>query len=267
MLAGWAMDLSDRYILRLFRGLGEVAVYGVGYKFGMVLQVAVVWPFQLAWPAFSFAISRQPGHRETYARTLTYLTAVSVFALLVLSLGARAALPTLVGEAFRDAYPVIPVVALAYAFNGVQYCVSPGVHLAGRTKYLSGLALLAAVANVGLNLVLIPRFGMMGAAWSTALAFLFLALTTAAVSQRVYPIRYEYGRLAKVIVAGVLVYAAASAAMPEQRPLAVGWSLGMPLVAFPVLLWATRFLDDGERGRLGALVRRYAPLAGWGQAG
>ena len=94
-LAGWAMNMSDRYVLRLFSDLSDVAVYGVGYRFGMIVEIMVVFPFQLAWPAISFSISHREGHRETFARALTYLSAVLAYLLLVLSFGTRIGLPAL----------------------------------------------------------------------------------------------------------------------------------------------------------------------------
>ena len=67
-LASWVIDLSDRYVLRIYHDLEQNAIYGVGYKIGMILQMAIVWPFQLAWPAVSFSISKREGHQTTYAR-------------------------------------------------------------------------------------------------------------------------------------------------------------------------------------------------------
>ncbi|MBI3786562.1 MAG: lipopolysaccharide biosynthesis protein [Deltaproteobacteria bacterium] len=259
MLAGWVMDMSDRYFLRLYGSLDEVAVYGVGYKFGMILQVAIVWPFQLAWPAFSFGISKRPGHQQTYARTLTYLMAVQVLAVLGLALLAPVVLPRLLGKAYHDAYRIIPFVALAYACNGIQYCVAPGIHLANRTKQLSVLAMIAAALNIALNLLLIPPFGMFGAAWSTLLAFLFLALTTAFVAQSGYPVPYEYGRLAKLLGAAVLTYIAAQSLNPDSLALAIAWRLALALLIFPLLLLAGGFLVQDERALFGTLVRRWRP--------
>jgi O-antigen/teichoic acid export membrane protein len=157
---------------------------------------------------------------------------------------------------------VIPLVALAYAFNGVYYCLSPGVHIAGRTHYFAGLAVLSAAVNLGLNFLLIPRFGMMGAAWSTVLAFLFLAAATGAVAQRAYPVEYEYARLTKAIAVGALVYVVATSVPPETSALSFAWNLGASLVAFPLLLLSVGFLDERERKQLGRWFRRYAPSFG-----
>lgn len=268
LLAGWVMDLSDRYVLHRFTSLEEVAVYGVGYKLGMVLHLAVVWPFQLAWPAVSFSISHRDGHRETYGRTLTYLAAVMAFGVLAVSLLSRAALPALVGDAYAGAWRVVPLVALGYAFNGVHYCVSPGLHLGGKTRWFPALAGGAAALNLGLTFLLVPRFGAPGAAAATAAAFLGLAAATLALGRRVYPVRYEHGRLARVVAAAALAYFAATRvpaaeSAADLAQLARATLAGLAgLAAFPALLWAAGFFDERERRAVrGWLHRKAAPLA------
>jgi O-antigen/teichoic acid export membrane protein len=256
MLAGWVMDQSDRYLLGRMRGLEEVAVYGVGYKFGSIVDLLVVWPFQLAWPAFSFGISNRAGHRETYARTLTYFTLLLALVLVGVSVLARGGLPILVGERYAAAATVVPLVALAYALNGLHYCVSPGVHLAGRTRVFPWLAAAAAVVNVGMNLLLIPSFGMVGAAWATVLAFAVLSVGTMVVAQRFYPVPYEYGRLARVLGVGAAVWVAAGAMRIEGGVAALALQLGGLVIAFPVLLAMLGFFDASERAAVGRLVER-----------
>jgi O-antigen/teichoic acid export membrane protein len=242
LLASWVMDLSDRWVLRLYTGLSDVAVYAVGYKIGMVLQVAVVWPFQLAWPAVSFSISRREGHRETYSRTVTWLAASMAAAIAALTLLSRVALPALVGRAYGAAYQVVPLVALAYAFNGLHYAFSPGVHLAGRTRWFPPLAVAAAGLNLGLNFLLIPPLGRMGAAWSTAIAFAFFALGTAVLSQRVYPVPYEVGKLVKVAASLALVLWLGTRVPPGGTPFAFAWHIVLGLCGVPALLLATGVL-------------------------
>ncbi len=239
LLASWVMDLSDRWVLRLYTGLSDVAVYAVGYKIGMVMQVALVWPFQLAWPAVSFSISHREGHRETYSRTVTWLTAAMAAAIAGLTLLSRVALPALVGDAYRAAYQVVPLVALAYAFNGLHYAFSPGVHLASRTRWFPPLALAAAGLNLGLNFLLIPPLGRMGAAWATAIAFAGFALGTAVLGQRFYPVPYEYGKLARIAAALVLVLWLGTRVPPDGTPFAFAWHVALGVCGVPALLLAT----------------------------
>ncbi len=256
MLATWAIDMSDRYVLRLYRGLEEIAVYGVGYKIAMVLQMAVVWPFQLAWPAVSFSISKRPDHKASYARVLTYLLLVLAFGWLGLSLLSRTLLTALVGDAYNRAYLMVAPVALAYVFNGVHFCLSPGVHIAGKTRYLTVISGVAAGLNLALNFLVVPRFGSLGAAWATTATFLFIAGATTVLSQRVHPVEHETGRLARIVVAGVSIYALAVAFEPTGALLASLWHLGLATVGFPALLLLMGFATDDERAALRKVLKR-----------
>lgn len=251
-LAAWIMGLSDRYVLRIFVSLDEIAIYAVGYKIGMILHVLFVWPFQLAWPAVSFSISHRQGHQHSYAVVLTYFSLALVSGWLALSLIARPGLELVTGQGYGNAYRIVPWVALGYVFMGIHFCVSPGIHIAEKTKYLPILFGLAAALNLGLNLLIVPRFGFMAAAWSTAVTFLVLAVATALLSQWVYPIQYEYGRLAKLSLVAALVYAAAVALEPQSRALALLWHGGWVFLGFPSLLLGAGFLTTGER----ATIRR-----------
>jgi O-antigen/teichoic acid export membrane protein len=255
MLASWAIDVSDRYFLRLYHGLDAVAVYGVGYKIGMVMELLVVWPFQLAWPAYSFAIASREGHEVTYARTLTYLALALVTLVVILSVSARVIMPVLVGPGYVDAYRVVPLIALAYALNGVHYCVSPGVHLGNRTRYLAFLAGGAALANVGLNVLVVPRWGMLGAAATTVVAFAVLALGTAWIAQRVHPVPYEYDRLGRIVLVGAAAWVVGMVWTAEGLA-AGGLQLVATLAVFPLGLWLTGFVRDDEREALRVLVAR-----------
>ena len=257
VLATWTMNMSDRYVLRLFSDLSDVAVYGVGYKFGMIVEIMVVFPFQLAWPAISFSMSHREGHRETYARALTYLSAVLAYVLLVVSFSTRIALPALVGEAYGDAYRVVPLVALACCFNGIQYCVSPGIIIAGKTRFLTLTIVAGAGLNLGLNFLLIPRWGMMGAAWATAGSFLLVAILIGAVAQRFYPVDYDYRRLAKIVGCALLVFLVGLQIPPDGSVGSVLWHVAFGVAAFPLALLFTGFLEDDERSTLRELWRHY----------
>ncbi|MEM7349859.1 MAG: oligosaccharide flippase family protein [Acidobacteriota bacterium] len=250
MLATWVIDMSDRYVLRLYTSLEEIAVYGVGYKIGMVLQMAIVWPFQLAWPAVSFSISKRSDHLQSYARVLTYLLAALTFGWLGLALLSRAGLTALVGENYAEAYRLVLPVALAYVFNGIHFCLNPGVHIAGHTRYLSLISGLAAGLNLGLNFLVVPHYGVLGAAWTTAATFLFIAVATAVLSQRVYPVPHEVGRLIKVVLAGAIIYAAAVTFEPQGLITGLLWHFAWAAVGFPALLVASGFLDQEERAAL-----------------
>jgi len=98
------------------------------------------------------------------------------------------------------------MIAMGYMFNGIYYCVAPGIHLVGKTKYLPLLVVGASLSNVISNVLLIPEFGMIRAAWATTLSFAILAISTSLFSNAVYPIKYEHMRITKVLIAGLISY-------------------------------------------------------------
>ena len=71
--------------------------------------------------------------------------------------------------------------------------------------------------NIGLNVLLIPRYGIMGAAYANGVAYAAQAAIAYHFSQRFYPVRYEAGRLARVVVAAIVAYAVGRA-LPAMEP-------------------------------------------------
>ncbi len=256
MLATWVIDLSDRYVLRLYHDLEDIAVYGVGYKIGTVIYMAIVWPFQLAWPAVSFSISHREQHTETYARVLTYLSFMLVAGWLAIALTARVALTPLVGEAYAGAYLLVAPVALGYLFNGIHFCLSPGIHIAGKTRQLTVISGAAAALNLGLNFLIVPRYGPVGAAWTTMATFLAIATATTVLSQRAYPVQHEVARLVKIAAAGAGVFALAVAFEPAGLLPGLAWHLGLVALGFPALLALLGFFNSEEQQALKSWLRR-----------
>lgn len=263
-ITGWVITMADRYVLRYYGALEDVAVYGVGYKIGMVLQMGVVWPFQLAWPAVAFSISKRLGHQETYARVLTYLSAALALGTLGLSLVSRVGLTAFAGPSYGRAHEVVPWVALAYAFAGVQFCLAPGIHLSGQTRKLPRYSLIGALLNLGLNFLWVPSYGMMGSTWATTVAYFYLAASTAWLSHKSYPVAWEYGRILRIVIAGGLIYTIGTLWSPRELVLAILWQIFLTAVAFPASLLATGFLTDGERGRILSWLEKAGHLiSGW----
>ncbi|MCG8460318.1 MAG: polysaccharide biosynthesis C-terminal domain-containing protein, partial [Holophagales bacterium] len=259
-ITGWVITMADRYVLRFYGSLEEVAVYGVGYKIGMIMQMGLVWPFQLAWPAVAYSIAKRQGHRRTFSRVLTYLSFFMMVGILGLSLMSHAGLDDFAGPSYARSYEVVPLVALAYSFAGVQFCLSPGVHIAGKTQYLTLFSVVGAILNLGLNFLLVPEHGMIGATWATAISYAFLALTTAFLAQKVYWLPIERSRLLRIVAGGAAVFAIGW--WIEIFPGLVAsltWQLFLAIAVFPALMLATGFLRPGERRFIASWYARLTP--------
>jgi O-antigen/teichoic acid export membrane protein len=234
-------NLADRKILDLFVTRGEVGLYQMGYNFGQGVKFATS-AFEPAWGPFVYAQLGRPGAPTTLARVAGHVFAFFTWAALTVAIlgGDLLTLLTPRNPAFRAAAPVIPVVALAYLLHGVFLLTSIGIGIEKRARYYPLVTGAAAATNVAANFALIPRLGMMGAAWATVLSYAVMALVGFAISRRLFPIPYELGRgLAAAAVAAALYgfsFFVPAALWPR---LAVELAL---VGAYPLILLATGFL-------------------------
>lgn len=216
-------NLADRKILDLFVSRADVGLYQMGYQLGTAVKFPLS-AFEPAWGPFLYAEIGKPDAPRTIARLAT--VAFAVFALCatgVAVLGSEAlTLLTPYSPAFRAAAPVIPVVAGAYLLHGVFLLTSVGIGVSKRARYYPMITAVAAVVNVAANFLLIPRFGLMGAAWATLASYAAMAGMGAVISQRLYAIPFETERLVWLAAGGLAVFAGGRLGPAAFAP-AIAW--------------------------------------------
>lgn len=216
------MAVGDRFILSWLKTTpADIGVYSIGATFGLA-QKLFLSAFEYAWAPFYYATSREPDARRVFAVVTTY--AFAALALMTAGLSAIASdlLPLMLHDEFpkyASAPAVIPGIAIGVLLQGVYLLTSIGLNITKNTQYYPVSTGAAAAASVALNLVLIPRYGILGAAWANAAAYGVQAVVAYRFSQRLYPVDYEWGRVARVTVAALLGYAAARL-IPPMPPLA-----------------------------------------------
>jgi O-antigen/teichoic acid export membrane protein len=249
-LALWAINFIDRFFVAVFKGQGEVGVYSLAVRASSVIVFLMI-AFRLAWPAFAYSIDDDASARRTYSYVLTYLLFVCCW--ISLALGALA--PWIVKvlaptkPEFHRADEAVGLLAFASTAYAGYTVLAIGIGRARQTQFNWIVSGAAAALNVALNFVLIPRYGMMGAAVSTAAAYVALFAGMTLTSQRVYPVPYQWRRV--VTLSAVAI--ALAAVGYELRSLPVSIAL---CVIYPLLLLPLGFYLPAERARL----RRLVPL-------
>ncbi|MBU1177657.1 oligosaccharide flippase family protein [Patescibacteria group bacterium] len=255
-LAMWVMDLSDRYFLKYFTDFTEVGLYSLGYKVGFLVYILLVYPFQLAWPKVSFAVASRQDCKEIYAKTLTYFALLGSLAALGLSLFGAQIIKLFADPEFHTAYQIIPLVAFSYVLYGLHFALVPGLHLKEKSKYYPLMIGIPAGLNLLLNYFLVPLYGMQGAAVTTLICFILVVVLTYLITQQFYRVRYEWGRLAKLMML-VLVVLALKYYLNTSSLAWLDW-LGnvLLLLVFVLGIWAIRFFTPEERNKIRSIIRR-----------
>jgi O-antigen/teichoic acid export membrane protein len=251
-LALWAITFIDRVFVGAYKGVGEVGVYSLAVRVSSVIVFLMI-AFRLAWPAFAYSIDDESAAKRTYSYVLTYLLFVCCW--ISIALGTLA--PWLVRvlapskPAFYRADEAVGVLAFGTTAYAGYTVLAIGIGRARQTQFNWIVSGAAAALNVALNFALIPPYGMMGAAVSTAAAYVALFLGMTINSQRVYPVPYQWRRV--LTLSSVAIALTAIGFEVRSLPLSVALCL-----AYPLLLLPLGFYLPAERARL----RRLVPLRG-----
>ena len=224
----WALTHVDTYLLRVLGDLHAVGVYGFASE--LCLPIALLMTsIHLAWPSFAFARARQADGAEQIAKVFRHLFVLLVGGALAVSVLRREILAVVGTEAFHESARVLPLLTLATVIYGASQAFSTGLQVAGDTRRLPFFVLLASITNALLNVLLIPMFREMGAAAATVVTNVLLCALVLRESNRQFPIPFELGRIARVLVGAAVVLLAADAL--GERPLAVGIPVRVALLA------------------------------------
>jgi O-antigen/teichoic acid export membrane protein len=251
-LALWVTNFGDRLMLsKLLHGsyrLTEVGQYSLANKISSAM-VLLFTAFQIAWPAFAYSIEDETAAKRAYSFVLTYLMFIAAWVAIALSLFAPWIVHTLAQKrGYWPADAAIPALAYSSVFYAGFTVVTIATGRTRNTQFNWVAATLAAALNFGLNLWLIPAYGMLGAAYATLAAYALLMVVRTWNAQKMYPVAYQWRRVGELLlVAGGLTLA--GELLPRSLPLAFGLTL-----AYPLALGLLGFYLPAERQRLRRLL-------------
>ena len=251
-LAMWVTNFGDRLMLsKLLHGhdaVIQVGQYSLANKISSAM-VLVFTAFQVAWPAFAYSIEDEDEAKRTYSYVLTYLMFIAAWAAVGLSLFAPWIVHLLGRKhGYWPAENAVPALAYSSVFFAGFIVVTIATGRARRTQFNWIAATAAAALNFGLNVWLIPAYGMLGAAYATLAAYVLLMVMRTWNAQTVYPVRYQWRRVAILLLAAGALTGVGEA---FHRSLVLAAAL---TVAYPLLLLPLGFYLPAERKRLRRLL-------------
>lgn len=206
---GFVVFSSDRFMLAWFLGEAAAGVYSAGYDLtwqtlGLLAAVINLAAYPLAVRAFEsggWDKARKQLEKNVSILLSVILPATAGFAVLSWPIA-----NLVLGESFREVALLLPWIALAnLIFSLKVYHADLAYQLSKRTQYQAGIAGLAAVVNLGLNLWWIPLFGMTGAAYATLVAYAVAMLASFVVGRALLPVPLPLLDLGKVAAATMVM--------------------------------------------------------------
>jgi O-antigen/teichoic acid export membrane protein len=248
----FALNLVDRGYLYRVQSQGKAGLYSLAVKLAAVVIFATR-AFQYAWPPLAYSVEDDNEAARLYAVVATYYVLVTGTIVAAVTLLGRWALRLLATDEFFKAHEALPWVALGWGLYGLFLVL---IVVAGRAQVTTRnfpAAIAGLAVNVVLLVTLVPALGIAGAGIALCGAYLAMLALMHMFTRRLFPVAFEWARLAQlgVIIGGVAV--AGELVLPDAG--VTGFlTRGGALLAIPVLLVVTRFFSAGELARARGLV-------------
>lgn len=170
-LSTWILNLIDRYFLKAMSGLSQVAVYSTASKIGLLIDPVFIQPFRNVYTPIKFSIYKEKNAKDVIRKYFDIYCCIGWFCILGLGVGANIFIQILATPEYEEAVYIIPIIAFSYFLWGLVQFYSLGLHINKKTLLNSMISNVAAIVNIVLNIILIPKFNGYGAAVATCLSY------------------------------------------------------------------------------------------------
>lgn len=204
----------DKILLGKFLPAGiseiQVGIYGAVCKIAVFLSIFNT-AFRLGAEPFFFSHAKNENAKQTYATILHYF----VIALVLIFLGLVANIEVLkhfisghdakTTALYWSGVPAIPMLLFGYVCLGIYMNLSIWYRLSDQTRFGLYISAIGAIFTIVANIVLIPKFGYMGSAWVSMMAYLIMMVVSYVLGQKHYPIPYNLKRILLYVLSSLVL--------------------------------------------------------------
>lgn len=198
-ISSWILTLIDRYFIKGMINLTAVAVYSMGYKIGMLIQPVFLTPFASSFTPFKFSTYKEHNGKYRIKKMFKFFNFTGWFIILGLSVYADTAIRLLSTKEYSEAYKLVAVIAFSYYLWGLSEFYLLGLLIENKMLTNSLIVSISAAFNILFNFLLIPHFGIYGAAMATCGAYLISNILYYLIGRKYYNLGinllepYKYG--------------------------------------------------------------------------
>ncbi len=189
----WILNLSDRMIISYFgkRFIRDLGFYSFGYAIGMVMQ-GIMGAFNTIWSAvFMKEANSNKDARNVLGKTGSYGILLLAYCAAGLILFSEEAVIILSGGRYEESAKYVPPIVLGYFFQGVYMFPGMALYYLKKTHLFPVITAAGAAVNIFINILGIPKWGVMTASVSTCIGFFVMALLAFFFGHFPYPLKYR----------------------------------------------------------------------------
>lgn len=257
-IGSFYLTFGDRYILNMYTDLSQVGLYALGYKFGFIFTLLAWTPFEKMWDSEKYLVHKRPEAKRTYQNVFLYISVILVLIGLCISIFSKDLLKIMSDPAFFEAYRIVPVIILAYLFQAwTKYC-DFGLLLKKKTIHVAYAEAIAVAVITIAYFMLIPEYGMYGAAWATVIGFAVRFYWTNRMSRMFYDMDLPWKKVNFTVLLAILAFLL-SYLVPEDLLISITLRTSIVLL-FIVLFFALPILTREDKSDIYDRARKLVNL-------
>ena len=193
----------DRLSINHFLGLNDLGIYGVAYRFTAIAGL-LIFGFKQALSPLIFKNYMNKNTPIEISKIFNIFVILSVFTVAFSILFSGEIILFFTHEAYFSSASLISILIMAVLFFNM-HTFAPGLLIKKKTKAISVISIICAIANFCLNYYLIPIFGLEGAAYSSLFCAISFFIILSFLSNKYYPIPYNFTKLS-FLTAFILIF-------------------------------------------------------------
>jgi O-antigen/teichoic acid export membrane protein len=263
-VSGVALNVIDRYSLNSLSLLKYVALYTLAFKISSVLKLVIVESIKMAISPLMIQKIDAPDNKRFYSKVLLYSSYILMFGIIVISLFSFELIKVMTkSNQFWEAYIIIPILCLSVFFVNLKDITTYGLFIAKKTSSIGIIVTVASIINLLLNILLIPLWGIIGAAVSTLLAQLIYWYITYYFSQKNFYIPYENKKIFLLLIVGTVI--SCSSLIINDYSLIIRLLLKTScIISFPFLLYLFNFYEPVEIKSIKGFIVKWSNIRKFG---
>jgi O-antigen/teichoic acid export membrane protein len=206
-IAYMVLDSGDRFVVQHYLGSQAVGLYSAAYGVASYIPEVLLVPINLALFPIVMQVWVEKGKDETQkllSRSLNQYLMAAIGFVCVVSISSREAIILLASRKYQEAHTLLPILVAGLMLYAVHVFLRPALLIEKKSNVIATQIGIAAMANLVLNVLMVPRMGVAGAAYATLLSYGICLTLMARESLRIIPLSVNWGSFFKCVIAALV---------------------------------------------------------------
>jgi O-antigen/teichoic acid export membrane protein len=203
------LNYADRYLIQLYLGSVSLGLYTAGYNLATHVTEVIIYPVAYAHTPIYMNILVNRGEKET-KEFLTKVFTYFLLAMIPLVFGFMAIgkdlISVLASRKYEEVYTILGYVVVGQSIYACSLILNDGLLIRKKTYILRNVIIIACFVNVGINIILIPRYGILGAAQATLISNIFHTIVITYYAFKEFSFRIDYARIILYLVSSLVMF-------------------------------------------------------------